>query len=81
MAGRIERQQLTSCQQVLEADIKCGVCVGCEDCPLLAGDVLWPAVLVSHRITDLCIGDSSCQHQLRIRQDSVSEQDRDASGG
>lgn len=56
-------QQRTSCQQVLEADVKRGVGVGREDCPLLAGDVLWPAVLVSHGITDLHIGDSRCQHQ------------------
>lgn len=55
-------EQRTACQQVLEADVKRGVRVGREYCPLLAGDILWPAVLVSYRITDLCIGDNSCQH-------------------
>lgn len=58
----IRGQQRTSCQKVLEADIERCVRVGREDCPLLAGDVLWAAVLVPYRITDLCIGDSSCQH-------------------
>lgn len=56
------RQQRTSCQQVLEADVERGIRVGREDCPLLAGDVLWPAVLVSYGITDLRIDDNSCQH-------------------
>lgn len=58
----------TSCQQVLEADVECSIRVGREDRPLLAGDVLWPAVLVSYRITDLCVGDDSCQHRFRTGQ-------------
>lgn len=64
MSVVVEGQQRTSCQQVLEAYVERGVRVGREDCPLLAGDVLWPAVLVSYGITDLSIGKhSSCQHQ------------------
>lgn len=55
-------EQRTACQQVLEADVECGIRMGRENRPLLAGDVLWPAVLVSYGITDLRIDDNTCQH-------------------
>lgn len=81
VVASVERQQRTSCQQVLEADVERGIRVGCEDCPLLAGNVLWPAVLVSYRITDLCTGANSCQHSSRTGQVSLSRGRTGAFGG
>lgn len=50
--------QRTSCQEVLEADVKRSVGMRREDRPLLAGDVLGLSVLVSYGIADLCSGDA-----------------------
>jgi hypothetical protein len=42
---------------------------------------LWPAVLVSYRITDLCTGANSCQHSSRTGQVSLSRGRTGAFGG